>query len=113
MNGNGATPTTAAGSKNVRMTADQILAGFLMLIGGQVSVVIQHVPPPVLAQQLMEIAAKLLAGLEPIQAREAIAKRLAEGFCLSVETNAVTMRTTRGGIVVPPGVPVPPTGGKR
>lgn len=93
----------ASGTMQVAMGPDQIVAGFVMMLSGMLSVVVHQVHPHVIAEQLMSLAAKLLAGIEQPEARAALASQMAENFRLSVETNAVTMRTTAGGIIVPSG----------
>ncbi len=90
-------------SRQVTLSKDQIIGGFIMQVTGMLSITLQHVPPHELADVLMQQAARLLAGIDPDQARQTMAERIAESFKLSVETNAAAMRMTPGGVVLPEG----------
>jgi hypothetical protein len=93
--------------RQITLNKEQITGGFVMMLSGMLGVTVQHVPPHELADIVMQQAARLLAAIDQPEARASMAASLAESFKLAVETNAVAMRTTLGGVVIPSGFKKP------
>lgn len=73
--------------KTVTITHDQILAVFGTLLGTQLGVLVQgyKIPPPVIAERLMQAAASMVAPAQPVLARQMLAQELILKFSSEVD----------------------------
>jgi hypothetical protein len=76
--------------KTVTITHEQILAVFGTLLGTQLGIIVQlyKIPPPVLAERLMQAAASLVSPAQPMQARRMLAQELMIKFSNEVDRQA-------------------------